>query len=133
MRNVRGLAVAVMPLACLVALSFVSASPQTHDQPTVGAEPPAQSRDDTPASLVMTVGKSVIVDSALPVERISVGFGDVAEATAISPHELVLNGKTPGVTSMIVWQEGEGGGPSTSQCWPAVSWRTAASKPSKWK
>jgi pilus assembly protein CpaC len=105
MRNPGRLAVAVMPVACLIALSFVSASPQTHDQPPP-AEPPAQSLDDPPASLVMTAGKSVIVDSALPVERISVGFGDVAEATAISPHELVLNGKTPGITSMIVWQEG---------------------------
>ena len=48
----------------------------------------------------------MVIDSALPLERISVGFGDIAEGTAISPHQLLLNAKTPGVTSLIVWQEG---------------------------
>jgi pilus assembly protein CpaC len=48
----------------------------------------------------------VIIDNALPLERISVGFGDVAEGTAISPHQLLLNAKAPGVTSLIVWQQG---------------------------
>jgi pilus assembly protein CpaC len=46
------------------------------------------------------------VDIATPILRISVGFGDVAEATAISPLQLLLNAKAPGVTSLIVWQEG---------------------------
>ncbi len=68
--------------------------------------PQHSQNQDVPASLVLTAGKSVIVDTTLSVERISVGFGDVAEATAISPYELLLNGKAPGVTSLIVWQQG---------------------------
>jgi pilus assembly protein CpaC len=48
----------------------------------------------------------MIIDSALPLVRISVGTGDIAEGTAISPRELLLSGKTPGVTSLIIWQEG---------------------------
>jgi pilus assembly protein CpaC len=59
-----------------------------------------------PASLSLTVGKSVVVDSALPIERISVGFGDIAEATPIGPRELIVNGRSPGITSLIVWQAG---------------------------
>jgi pilus assembly protein CpaC len=74
--------------------------------PPVAPESPAQSDQDSPAKLLLTVGKSVIIDTALPLERISVGFGDIAEGTAISPHQLLLNAKTPGVTSLIIWQEG---------------------------
>src|SRR5205807_7781565 len=57
--------------------------------------------EEAPNDLFLSVGKSVIVNSSLPVERVSVGFGDVAEATAMSPHEVLLNGKPPGETSLI--------------------------------
>jgi pilus assembly protein CpaC len=94
--------------ACLLALSFLyaAAGQQTESLPPVAPEPPAQSDQDSPAKLLLTVGKSMIIDNALPLERVSVGFGDVAEGTAISPHQLLLNAKTPGVTSLIIWQEG---------------------------
>jgi pilus assembly protein CpaC len=98
----------MMPAACLLTLSFVNAAAgqQTEGRPPVAPEPPAQLDQDSPTDLLLTVGKSVIIDNTLPFERISVGLGDIAEATAISPHQLLLNGKTPGVTSLIVWQEG---------------------------
>jgi pilus assembly protein CpaC len=100
--------VAPIRAACLVALSLLNAAAgqQTDGPPPVAAEPPAQSDQDSPTNLLLTVGKSVVIDNALPMERISVGFGDIAEGTAISPHQLLLNAKTPGVTSLIVWQEG---------------------------
>jgi pilus assembly protein CpaC len=93
--------------ACLLTLSFLcAAGQQTEGLPPVAPEPPAQSEQNAPTNLLLTVGKSVIIDNALPLERISVGFGDVAEGTAISPHQLLLNAKAPGVTSLIVWQQG---------------------------
>ena len=100
--------VARIRAACLLALSFLyaAAGQQTESLPPVAPEPPAQSDQDSPAKLLLTVGKSMIIDNALPLERVSVGFGDVAEGTAISPHQLLLNAKTPGVTSLIIWQEG---------------------------
>ena len=100
--------VAIMRTVCLLALSLLNAAAvqQTENQLAVAPETPAQSEQDSPTSLLLTVGKSVIIDNPLPIERISVGFGDTAEATAISPHQLLLNAKTPGVTSLIVWQEG---------------------------
>ena len=57
---------------------------------------------------LVTVGMSTIVESELPVERFSLGFGDVAEGQAVNPHEVLINGKTPGVTSLIIWQQGGG-------------------------
>src|SRR5579862_464505 len=56
--------------------------------------------------LSVTVGKSVLVDSPQTIERIAVSNGALAEAVAISPHELMLNGLAPGETSLIIWQQG---------------------------
>ena len=56
--------------------------------------------------LVVTVGKSLVVNSAANIERIAVGFGDVAEARAVGPKEILIDGKTAGETSLIIWQEG---------------------------
>jgi pilus assembly protein CpaC len=69
---------------------------------------PAAPAQESSNELFVTVGKSVIVNSALPIERVSVGFGEVAEATAVSVHEVLVNGKAPGETSLIVWQQGGG-------------------------
>ncbi|MGB8537301.1 MAG: pilus assembly protein N-terminal domain-containing protein [Acidobacteriaceae bacterium] len=56
----------------------------------------------------MAVDKSVLVDVARPVQRIAVGLGEFAEATAVSRSEILVNGKAPGETSLIVWEEGGG-------------------------
>jgi pilus assembly protein CpaC len=64
--------------------------------------------EESPNELFVTVGKSVIVNSALPIERVSVGLGDFATANAVSPVEVLVNGKAPGQTSLILWQQGGG-------------------------
>ena len=51
----------------------------------------------------MAVGKAVLVDCAQPIQRVAVGQGEVAEATAISPTEIMINGTTAGDTSLIIW------------------------------
>jgi pilus assembly protein CpaC len=64
--------------------------------------PPAVSTKD----LAVTVGKSLIVDSPVNIQRVSVANGDLAEAVAITPKEVLVNGKAPGETSLIIWQQG---------------------------
>ena len=44
----------------------------------------------------MGVGKAVLVDCAQPIQRVAMGSGDVAEATAISPTEIMITGKGAG-------------------------------------
>jgi pilus assembly protein CpaC len=62
-----------------------------------------------PARLVLTVGKSLTVDSpARAIRRVAVADGDLVETVAVSPRELLLNGKKAGETSLILWQEGGG-------------------------
>ena len=54
----------------------------------------------------VTVGKSLVMDSPLPIDRLSVADGNLADAVAIGPKEVLINGKAPGDTSLIVWQKG---------------------------
>ena len=56
--------------------------------------------------LFVTVGKSLVVDSPVNIQRVSVGNGELAEALAVNPREVLVNGKAAGETSIIIWQQG---------------------------
>jgi pilus assembly protein CpaC len=81
--------------------------------PSTAGQTPAQSPDAQQGAnanaavgkLVVTVGKSLIIDSPLDIRRLSVANGDLAEAVAVNPKEVLINGKTAGETSLIVWQQ----------------------------
>ena len=70
------------------------------------AQPGGNRRQDSANDLSVVVGKSVLLDCANPVERVAVGMGGIAEATAVSPVEILINGKAPGETSLIIWERG---------------------------
>jgi pilus assembly protein CpaC len=70
------------------------------------AQAPAEAPAAGARDLNVTAGKSVLVDSAATIERVSVANGDFAEAVVITPHEVMVNGKAAGQTSLIVWQQG---------------------------
>ncbi len=80
-------------------------SQSTPAQAAPAAQPPAAEAtyQDSTNELAVTVGKSVLVDCAQPIQRVAVGIGDIAEATAISPTEIMVDGKTAGETSLIIW------------------------------
>jgi pilus assembly protein CpaC len=73
---------------------------------TNGNRASAAPRQDSANELSVGVGKSVVLDCAQPVERVVVGLGGIAEAAAISPVEILVNGKAPGETSLILWEKG---------------------------
>jgi pilus assembly protein CpaC len=54
--------------------------------------------------ITITAGKSFVIDTTGDLERVAVASEDVVEAVAITQREVVLNGKAPGETSVIVWQ-----------------------------
>ena len=70
------------------------------------AQAPPTTQATASRDLTVTVGKSVLVDSPTVIERIAVANGVLAEAVAINPREILINGKAPGETSMVVWQQG---------------------------
>src|SRR5512140_187929 len=74
------------------------------------AQAPAGAAEQQPVTeareLSVTAGKSVILDSPVNVQRVAVANGELAEAMAATPREIVVNGKTPGETTLIIWQQG---------------------------
>jgi pilus assembly protein CpaC len=82
------------------------AGPAARAQSAPATQPPATAEttyEDSTNELSVTVGKSVLVDCAQPIQRVAVGIGDIAEATAISPTEIMVDGKAAGETSLIIW------------------------------
>jgi pilus assembly protein CpaC len=84
------------------------ANAQSNTQGTGAAQPSSmQTREAVLVTkpLALTVGKSTILESKGSIERVSVANPDLAETLAISPHELLVNGKAAGQTTLIVWQQ----------------------------
>lgn len=66
-------------------------------------QPVGPTSQDSSNDLSVTVGKSVVLDLARPIKQIVVGLGDFAEASAVSPTQVLVNGHIPGETTLIVW------------------------------
>ena len=71
-------------------------------------QPVGPSTQDSSNELSVAVGKSVVLDLARPITRIVVGLGDYAEAAAMSPTQVLVNGKAPGETTLILWDTSGG-------------------------
>ncbi len=67
------------------------------------SEPVGAPNQDSANELSVSVGKTVLIDCAKPVARVAIGLPEVAEASAISPTEIMVIGKAAGETSLILW------------------------------
>ena len=85
-------------LAALCTGQVVQAQAAPSSSPSAGAR-----FEDSTNELSVETGKAVLVDCAQPIERVAVGTGEVAEAAAVSPTEIMITGKAPGATSLILW------------------------------
>jgi pilus assembly protein CpaC len=78
-------------IACtLAALSAV---------PRAQVQPPAA----PPERLMITVGRSMVLQTDYDVTRIAVTNPAVADAVVVQPREVLIDGKGPGTVSLIVW------------------------------
>jgi Flp pilus assembly secretin CpaC len=57
------------------------------------------------ARLRLQAGKSVIMESPATIVNASIDNPECAGAVSLGEHELLVNGKTPGRTSVTIWQE----------------------------
>ena len=56
--------------------------------------------------LALTAGQSLVVDYSADVARISTGNPEVVDAVAVSTREVLLNAKTVGAATIIIWSKG---------------------------
>ena len=91
--------------ACLCALSFsLCAQLELKAQAAAAAQQAgAVPVQDSTNEVAVAVGKTILIDCAQPIARVSIGLGEIAEASAVSPTEILVNGKAPGETSLIIW------------------------------
>jgi len=57
--------------------------------------------------LHLLVGRSLVISSPNPVKRVSIADPNIADAIVISPYQVLLNGKSPGGVSLVVWDESD--------------------------
>jgi pilus assembly protein CpaC len=61
--------------------------------------------DQRPSKLSLVVGKSIIIRSATPVKRVSLAAPDIADFVLLSPTQIYLIGKAPGITNVTLWED----------------------------
>jgi pilus assembly protein CpaC len=94
-------------LAVICAGVLLQASWCADPAPATPAQPnaPGQAPSSVVAGkLMVTVGMSITIDSPLNIQRTYIANDLLAEAVAITPKEVLITGKGPGVTTLIVWQ-----------------------------
>ncbi len=53
--------------------------------------------------IVLTIGRSVVLDRTEDIWRVAITDDQVADAIVVSPRELLISGKSAGITSLILW------------------------------
>jgi pilus assembly protein CpaC len=80
-----------------------SATPPPQAPTPVPANAPMEA--EAPQTLHLLVGRSIVITSPARIRRVSIADPTVAEAIVVSPNQVLVNGKTPGGVSLIVWDE----------------------------
>ncbi len=57
--------------------------------------------------LHLLVGRSLVITSPTRVKRVSLADPTIAEVVVVSPTQVIVNGKTPGGVSLILWDEAD--------------------------
>src|ERR1035441_8776486 len=108
------LLLACLLLACFCGLQCIAA--QTGNPPSEPAASP-QGAAAVPLTLQsaaagdvlhLVVGHSILLVSAAPLRRVYVGNPAVLQTYTSGAAEIVLTAKTPGVSSMVLWDDGGG-------------------------
>jgi pilus assembly protein CpaC len=67
------------------------------------SDPAVAASQDASNDLSVSVGKTVLVDTTWPIKKVAIGTDEIADVHGTSPTEIMVRGKTPGETSLIVW------------------------------
>ncbi|MFI5103670.1 MAG: pilus assembly protein N-terminal domain-containing protein, partial [Terriglobales bacterium] len=68
------------------------------------AQQPAQ---EAGAPLRVMVGKSIIINTADRLKRVSITDPAVADAVVVTPSQLMIHGRAPGEVTLVVWDDQE--------------------------
>ncbi|HEY4682365.1 MAG TPA: type II and III secretion system protein family protein [Candidatus Acidoferrales bacterium] len=69
------------------------------------AAPPQET--EVPERLHLMVGRSLVITSPARLKRVSVADPNIADAITVSPNQILINGKSPGGVSLVLWDEND--------------------------
>jgi pilus assembly protein CpaC len=73
------------------------------EQPAPVQKPSGPATQLEPRSMAVTIGRGRLVQFPEEASRVSVSDPTIADAVVVSPHEVVLNGKSAGHTTIMIW------------------------------
>ncbi len=76
--------------------------PQSAVQQAQGQDMPSQ-QTGGPEALHLIVDRSLVVTSPVQITRVSLANPNICDAVVVTPTEILLNGKTAGATSLVIW------------------------------
>ncbi|MSO19460.1 MAG: type II and III secretion system protein [Acidobacteria bacterium] len=79
----------------------VTTEPATPPEPTPSMSKPATQLAQL--EIQLKVGRGDLQQFTDAVSRVSVSDPEIADAVVVSPHDVVINARTPGVTTAMVW------------------------------
>ena len=97
-------------LCALALVAFAAADPALHAQQSAPAAPaPAAQATDTShfQKVMLTAGRSTVLVTDFDITRIAVTNPAVADAVVVQPREVLIDGKTAGTVSLIIWGAAE--------------------------
>lgn len=87
-------------------MNGLAQTPAVPPQATPPAPPqtaPAQVTLEPMPRVVLTAGRSTVLPTDFTITRIAITNPAVADAVVVAPREILIDGKTPGTISLIVW------------------------------
>ena len=89
--------------AALLLLSAICVA----QQPDAAGAPPPSASSDGPAPLRVMVGKSLLINTADRIIRISVTDPEIADALVVTGTQILIHGRAPGEVTLLIWDEAE--------------------------
>jgi len=86
---------------------LLAAAASTNGLAQAPAAPPQAIQAGATQRVLLTAGRSLVLPTDFNVTRIAITNPDVADATVVAPREILIDGKTAGTISLIVWGDAQ--------------------------
>ncbi|HYE26336.1 MAG TPA: type II and III secretion system protein family protein [Clostridia bacterium] len=94
-------------LSTVIARPAAAADVKPPQAPPPATSAPQQQAQEASAPLRVMVGKSVLINTADRLKRVSVTDPAIADAIAVTPNQVLIHGRSPGEVTLVLWDDAE--------------------------